>query len=105
MSDRHVCHDHTTQWLASAGIGIKMMSFAAHEGVTCVQVSACLGTGTKHSFYAVVWGQVGSGLTKTERYLVGLDFLFLSSMASASLRRIWVNSPTTISKFWSKWPG
>ena len=83
MSHRHVCHGHTTQEFAAAGIDIKMVSVAVDEGVTCVQVSARLGTGTKHSLHAVVWGQVGSGLTKTERCI-----WFLLSMASTSLCRI-----------------
>ena len=83
MSHRHVCHDHTTQEFAAAGIDIKMVSVAVDEGVTCVQVSARLGTSTKHSLHAVVWGQVGSGLTKTERCI-----WFLLSMASTSLCRI-----------------
>ena len=56
MSHRHVCHGHTTQEFAAAGIDPKMVSVAVDEGVTCVQVSARLGTSTKHSLHAVVWG-------------------------------------------------
>ena len=80
MSHLHVFHNHTTQEFAVAGIDLKIVPFAIAEGVTCVQVSARLGTGTNHAYHAVVWGQVGSGLTKTERCI-----WFLLSMPSTSL--------------------
>ena len=80
MPHRHVLHHHTTQWFAAANVDLKIVRYAVDEGVTCVQVSARLGTGTNRVLHATMRGQVGSPLTRTERciWLLWIFLLLLS---------------------------
>ena len=102
MSHRHVCHGHTTQWFAAAGIDLKIVPYAADEGVTCVQVSACLvqpfiacgGVGASrlwtHQDRAVHLVSVVHGLYVSLQHLTELaedDLQNLGKMAGLNIRK------------------
>ena len=99
MSHRHVCHGHTTQEFAAAGIDIKIVSFAVDEGVTCVQVRyqafiACGGVGASrlwtHQDRAVHLVSVVHDLYVSLQHLTELaddDLKDLGKMAGLNMRK------------------